>query len=251
MIQIFIKIVLTLVFIVVFIFFVWKIWTNEIDIIQWFKKPSEIIPVKEKMQPPTITPSLMISGLKYEPGVEIDGIVWKKEFEIHNLNIQNSSESIEVYDVRIEIELPGAIISYKMFENNGSQDISFSQRKLPAGIGQKGKNVMRENVEYYINQLSISAAKIFPKANFSVTILLSHIVKDHGGTIGIKYRYMLPDGKSTSKSSVYPIEYLSNDSNQLRINHEKPITGTYDGNFLFVPKKQLNFSPSGKVSQKE
>ena len=108
---------------------------------------------------------------------------------------------------------------------------------------------MRENLEYYINNLSINAARIFPNGNLSVNILLSHVTKDHGGTIGIKYRYDLPDGKMISKSFVYPIEYLSNDNNKLRINIENPIIGKYDGHFLFIPKNQLIFHSNGKVSQ--
>ena len=128
MIQIIVKIILTLIASIFFIFFMWKIWTNDIDILQWFKKPTEIIPIKEKILAPTVIPSLIMSGIKYEPGVEVEGIIWNKEFEIHNLNIKNSNDSIEIYDVRIEIELPGAIINYKVFENNGSQDLTFSQK---------------------------------------------------------------------------------------------------------------------------
>jgi hypothetical protein len=251
MFQIAIKIILTIFFITILTFIIWKIWTHEIDIVKWLKKPSEFIPIKEKTIRPNIVPSIMLLPSKYKPGVEVEGIIWKKEFETHILKIKNNSESTGLFDLRIEIELPGAIIRYKMLENNGSQDLTLSQSKLPAGIREKATNLWSENIEYCTNNLSINVAKLFPMAKFSINILLSHIVKDHGGTIAIKYRYLLPDGKTNKESVVYPIEFMKAYSNQLHIDTEKPITEKYEGHFLFVPKKTLLFGPNGKVRQKE
>jgi hypothetical protein len=247
--QIVIKVFLTILLLIIFFIFIRKIWTNEIDIMRWLKKPSDIIPVKEKTILPTIEPSITMLQSKYKPGVEVNGIIWERDFETHIFSIKNNSESTDILDLRIYIELPGAIITYKVLDSNGCQDLSLSQAKLPAGIQEKKSGLMKENIEYYINNISINAIKLFPKAKFKINILLSHIVKDHGGNITIKYRYLSPEGKYEKFVIGYPINYKDKQTNQLFINIENPITGEYEGHFLFIPKKKIIFTPNGSVQQ--
>lgn len=48
MVQVLFKIIITLVILAVGYFILHKTWTNDIDISKWFKKPSDVIPVKEQ-----------------------------------------------------------------------------------------------------------------------------------------------------------------------------------------------------------
>lgn len=48
--QIIIKVVITSVVTIIFIFVLHRTWTHEIDIVRLFKKPSDVIPVKEKVK---------------------------------------------------------------------------------------------------------------------------------------------------------------------------------------------------------
>jgi hypothetical protein len=199
--------------------------------------------------PPKIEQSLTMLSSKYKPGVEVDGIIWEKEFETHIFSFKNNSESVDLLDLRIQVELPGAIISYKVLDNKGCQDLSLSQDKLPSGLKEKNTHLMTKNIEYYTNNLSINAIKLYPMAKFSINILLSHLVKDHGGIITIKYRYLLPEGKYNKYSVGYPVEYLNKKTNQLFINFKKPITDEYEGHFLFIPKMPITFKPKGAIQQ--
>lgn len=48
MLQVIFKVFITLVVLVVCYFILHKTWTHDIDIVKWFKKPSDVIPVKEQ-----------------------------------------------------------------------------------------------------------------------------------------------------------------------------------------------------------
>jgi len=47
-IQIFIKILLTIAIVGISYFAIWRVWSSDIDIIGWLKKPSETIPIERK-----------------------------------------------------------------------------------------------------------------------------------------------------------------------------------------------------------
>ncbi len=49
MLQVIIKIFITLAVLFICYFILHKTWTHDIDIVQWFKKPSDVIPVKEQV----------------------------------------------------------------------------------------------------------------------------------------------------------------------------------------------------------
>ena len=249
MIQILTKVVLTALLAGIFLLFILKIWSNDIDIVRWLKKPSDFIPVKEKSRPPEVGLSLSVLPSKYEPGVEVEGTIWQNEFETHILTIQNWSEDIEISDLRVRAELPGAIMHYKVLEKGGCQEPSISQNLLPAGIGQRGKALLRESIEYYINNLSINAIRLFPKAKLSISIILNQVVKDHGGVIVVKYRYGSPGAEPGKKVVAYPIEYLRTGRNELVMNSKTPITGKYEGHVLLVPKRPIMFRRDGSIRQ--
>ena len=49
MLQVTFKIIITIVVLTICYFLLHKTWTHDIDIVQWFKKPSDVIPVKEQV----------------------------------------------------------------------------------------------------------------------------------------------------------------------------------------------------------
>jgi hypothetical protein len=205
----------------------------------------------QKTSPPNILPSIVMLSTKYKPGLKVDGVTWRKDFENHILKIENKSKDTECYDLRVDLELPGAIIDYKVHESRGTQDITFSKPKLPAGISDKYSNLLKEDIEYYTNNLSINVAKMFPVSEFSTNIILSQMSKDFGGTITLEYRYKLSDDEIEKRSFVYPIKFIKNDSNQLHIDIESPIIGTFEGRFIIESKAPVIFGSDGTVRIKE
>ena len=250
MIQIAAKILITVLIISVCFYGLRYIWSHQIDIPKIFLAPIEkIIPTTQTIDPPKVIPSI-ITETHYSPGLRIHDIIWQEDYADHLLTVENRSDSRDIFDLRLELELPGPILYYKQFEDTGSQDLSFSQLKPPAGIAQKDSLLLHETIDYYTNNLLISAVKLFPKSKFSLNIVLRHITKDPG-KIFLNYRYLMPDGQYQNKSLAYSIDYSKSGNNHLFVNVEHPLTGKVEGSYMFIPKDKLILAPDGSIRKEK
>ena len=145
MIQILVKIVITLFIIGVAGFALKKTWTSDIDITRFLSKPSEIIPVKAPE--PVLDYSMMLQQLRYEPGLEVKGLIWKENYREYLLKISHKKKSADIHDIRMVFNMPGEIMQYSVVKQVGCSGINFSMPDSIIGKGSKETKTIKELVD--------------------------------------------------------------------------------------------------------
>jgi hypothetical protein len=230
-----------------------KIWTKEIDVIEWLKSFSDWIPTK--IESPTFECQISPSSV-YSTGLQIDNIIWQEDYKEYYFEFQNTSNDVELIDVRLNIEMPGGFVDYKINSQKGCEDITFSQDKYAMGKTSINTNQIEELIKFYISILDINIIKIFPQGNFTTKFIIKYpttIEKDnisvHAGWIKIEYRYLDKDNQTRKDSFVYDIIMQDKEKKWLFIDTENPIEGERQCKFMIIPDKILIFKPDGSIKQ--
>jgi len=88
--------------------------------------------------------SLLSIPSNYSAGLEVHGIKWESDFKEYIFNFKNESNDRDLEDLRIELEMPGGIVTYAIESQEGCDDISFSQQYSVGGIAEsRTQSVLR------------------------------------------------------------------------------------------------------------
>jgi hypothetical protein len=195
--------------------------------------------------------SLISLPSNYSAGLEVYGIKWESDFKEYIFNFKNESNEKDLEDLRIELEMPGGIVTYAIESQEGCDDISFSQQYSVGGIADRKSNTIRKTFDYYVNNLKINLVRLFPKGNLSIRLIIKYLHTDIKGLFSLKCRYEGEDKNKVQKSLAYRILFRDKDKKTIYIDDSNLISGTYTASFLMVPKKPLVFRKNGSVQIKE
>ena len=128
--------------------------------VSWWINPNLHKEQSTQEIPSFIKSSLVYDPFTYNPGMEVDGVKWQKNYQQYSLIIANENNKTEFYDIRIYCEFPWAIIKYDIESNQGTQELKLSQDKLtPGGIVNKNSSEILKTVEFYYSSLHADAVK--------------------------------------------------------------------------------------------
>lgn len=199
-------------------------------------------------EPPEISYSLKPFFTKYAPGIEVDGIVWRHGFQEYFLEVQNKSKIAEVHDLRLDIDMPGGVIKYKLMSSEGCEDITIYQENKFHGFGiaSRKSHVISKTVNGYSNNLKINAVKLFPKSKFILKVIFDATYGK--GYFGTKFRYLNTSNTMTEKSKEFYIVAKEDNKNYF-IDIVNPIVGEHIRSFGITLDKPLIFGQDGSVKE--
>ena len=64
----------------------------------------------------------------YKPGLKVDGVEWKENYEAYRFAVRNPSKTKNVVDLRLPHEFPWAIISSQLHYHEGSEGVALAGR---------------------------------------------------------------------------------------------------------------------------
>ena len=77
------------------------------------------------VETPKLDCSITSSSVNYAEGLPIDGVTWEKDFREYFLWIRNKSEQVDIYDLKIDMDMIGAIVKYEISSQQGCEEIFF------------------------------------------------------------------------------------------------------------------------------
>jgi hypothetical protein len=185
--------------------------------------------------------SLILLPSNYLPDIEIDGIKWEQDFKEYIFTLRNVGADIDLEDLRIELQMPGGVVAYKLNSQEGCEGVTFPPQDTVGWIA--GENqIISKTFDYYVNNLKINIVRLFPNGTISLKMIIKYLTEENeGGIFSLKCRHIDPDGKKVSHELVYKIIFKDINKKSLYIDESKPITGSYKGIFMMIPKKPLLF----------
>lgn len=195
--------------------------------------------------------SFILFPSNYNPGLEVHGIKWEPDFKEYRFNFQNESLKFELEDLRIDLQMPGGIVTYAIEYQEGCEDISFSQQYTVGGIGDRKDKNISKTFDYYVNTLKINLVRLFPKGRFSIIMIIKFLNTESNGIFISKFRYSGKETEKKKKYLAYEILFKDKNTKSLYIDESKLISGEYKATFLMIPKKPLVFRKNGSVQIKD
>lgn len=182
----------------------------------------------------------------YLPGLLVDEVVWEEDFRAYFFKVENLSSSTEIYDLRVDLVLPGAIVNYKVVNQQGCQDFTFSQDGATGGILSNTK--VRATIDYYVNNLSINVVRFFPNAQFTVKAILKFMTIDEGdsGLFRLQYRFEHLDENVKTELIQHPIVISNKERRLFYIDKKNPPSNKVA--LQIIPKKSLAFRDDGSIA---
>jgi len=188
----------------------------------------------------------------YSPGLKVYDVVWSDDYQLYRFEISNSSDQIEIQDIRIELEIPeGGFVTKKVINQAGVDGLSFSEDKMPLGIA-KGPGVGKlvATIPYYSNRLTIGISKLYSQATLDIDFVVKIMESESKGIFSIRYSFLDPDGELKTERHLHPI-IKSKTSNTLKINTKVEIVGEHQRSISFIPEKPIIFKADGSVEIKD
>ena len=90
--------------------------------------------------------SLLSLPSNYSSGLEVRGIKWEPDFKEYIFSFKNESNDKDLEDLRIELEMPGGIVTYAIDSQEGCDDISFSQQYSVGGIADRKSHTIKKRL---------------------------------------------------------------------------------------------------------
>ena len=237
------RLIMTFVILGIAWFAVKTVWTKEVDLLQYLKRPAKGIPVKSEV--PEVVYLLYPQFLEYTPGLEVDGISWKEDYKEYIFEFKNKSKTIDISDLRIGFNMPGGIVNHKVSSQIGCENINFSSEVEPASIGTERR--VTEFVKSYSNVIDVNVAWLFPEGEFKIKLILKFSPNDlKPGFFDLNYIYKNSDSGSERVSITYKIVIDNPEKKILHIDTENPIEGEHQRHLLTVFDKPVQFK-EGKV----
>ncbi|MCI0697599.1 tetratricopeptide repeat protein [candidate division KSB1 bacterium] len=197
-----------------------------------------------RTESPRLDYSITADRMDYAPGLLVDDVIWEQDFASYLVELENSSSSAEIFDLRVDLLLHGGVVNYKIMAQQGCEDITFFQYDAVGGI--KSGSYVRTTGAYYVNNLSINVVRLFPQARFTVQIILKFAAVNEDGLFRIQYRFKKKlDGSTQVVESKHPIVLVDKENKLINIDKKKPPS---DKLFLqIIPKKTMTFKEDGSI----
>jgi len=107
---------------------------------------------------PNLEFSLHSIPTNYANGLDVNGIIWKNDFQQYFLKVRNKSKKAEIHDLRLDVDFLGGVINKEIRLQQGCDNINFSADGFfNTGIGKKGQ--INKTFSVYSNNLKISCPK--------------------------------------------------------------------------------------------
>ncbi|HPS72271.1 MAG TPA: hypothetical protein PLM70_08455 [Bacteroidales bacterium] len=242
MIQIIAKILITI-FLLYGVFFVWTSTINFKEIIQSpFKK---LFHLNSPVEVPKIQAGLMNLQMRYKEGLNVEGIPWKSDFQEYNLIIDNLTQSTEMTDFKVDLQVPGGIVKYEIMQSYGFDDIDFFSKTEQMKIGNKDQ--INEIVKTYSNHFHIKASKVFPKSHLTVKLIIKLTCDHNNGFIKYNYNYINENGNRVLNDMVYLMPFTEKSGFVFFKIDKENLVGKYDYNIETIPDRPLIFKADGSV----
>lgn len=231
------------------------VWTNPVSIFEkWKREAKNNFPTAQKTIIPSLDYEISYLPTKYASGLEVDGVIWKEGYEEYRLFVRNKNRSIEVYDVRISMDLLGGIVQHKILSEAGCSGLKARDSDMiGGGIGKKD-GVIEKTVKQYSNNFFVTADKLFPDAYFNIRLILkvtpsvSDVSLEHdSGIFDVTYRYVDSEQKMQVKSEIYKI--IPRKDGSLYIDTQNPLSGKVMRSSAIVFDTPLYFGKDGSIEK--
>ena len=131
------KIFLSSVAILICVGFINEIWKNDIDVSRTIKLfINSKLHLAKKFEEPKLKYKFDLIPQRISEGVEVYGIKWNDDYKEFRFYLSNTSNDVEIKDIRVRLELLDGIVKSEINQHSGSENISFSQDNSPSGIYQ-------------------------------------------------------------------------------------------------------------------
>lgn len=158
--------------------------------------------------------SLWKEPYNYKPGLKVDGVEWKENYQAYEFAVRNPSKTESIIDLRLHFEFPWAIISSQLHYHEGSEGVALAGRDddtVKVGTERQIQQIVR----YRTNVLEINARTIFPEGVFRGKVILNG-----GGMYSDNSNLQASHRDETSptrRSFAYRIAVLDKNTGTLRI----------------------------------
>jgi len=183
--------------------------TKEIDLRKSLPNFFYFIHFKKHTIVPKLHYSITLKPSNYKPGFVKDGVEWKENYCMYQLDIKNTSKKVEVSDVRIKLQMIGTmIIKCFVFDRVGVQDATFDTGAKALELSRAYKDgKIAETFQVLANHIEGNIIKIFPQGK----LILKLIVRNNPGNIPhglfrIQYGYIDAEGKIDYQTYSYDIK---------------------------------------------
>lgn len=233
------------------------VWTHPVSIIEkWKKDAKNSFPVTTKTAIPLLKYGITYLPTKYANGLIVDGVAWNDDFKEYRLAVKNANKDTEAQDVRINMDLPGGVVQYKILSEAGCSGLRVHDADIVGGGLAKKDGVIYQTVKQYSNNFYITVDKLFPEAYFEVRLILKVLPSasnassgDGNGIFEASFRYLNTDQKLQNKRETFKLIYRENGA--LHIDTENPLSGSVMRSTGIVFDTPLSFGNNGSAKVKE
>lgn len=249
--QITIKLILTFIIIGVLvagILCIIKIWRSDIDVRKMLSKPFSFVEFKNTLPAPKPQFHFITLQSNYKPGLEVHGVVWKEDYVLSRFRIKNECNENKMEDVRIKFEIPGGFVSRKVSTQIGADGVSFSEDKLPIGIG--SQNTINQTITWYSNRLNLGISTLKENSYVEIDFVIKRVPIRKNGHFSISYSFYEDSETKVKEYHTYPLQELEPDG-RLKIDTENEIIGSYKASARMIPDNPISFKKDGSVEIKK
>lgn len=233
------------------------VWTHPVSIFaKWEEEAKNNFPSERKFVIPMLDYKFTFLSTKYERGLNVDGIFWNDDFEEYRLFVRNLSNTTDVSDLRINMDLPGGVIQSKIISEAGCDGIKIREADMVGGGLAKTDGVVVKTVKQYSNNFYITANKLFPDAYFEIRLILKIFkpvegapLDDNEGIFDAKYRYINSEQEMQNRSEVFKI-FLEKDK-KISIDTQNPLVGNITRSTAIVFDTPLTLGASKVAEEKQ
>lgn len=244
-----VKIIITVVILYIQIYgiiVIKNVWTKDLDLKKTLPNPFAWVAFKKEYHSPELAFSLNRIPTNYKPGIDVNGLLWEKEFSQYFLKITN--EKAEIEDLRIDMDFIGGIVSYNILAQKGNEPINIHESGFfNTGIGKNGQ--INKTFDSYTNNIKISCSKLFSTGSFELKFIIKDVYLDNSGLFEVSYKYLDEDGDQKTWENRFKI--LKYENGAMYIDSENPFKDAVTRTIHMIPKKPLVFKKNGTIEQKE
>lgn len=210
--------------------------------LSWLGRYAKSFTVEKRIDIPEVKIA-WLSSLDFAPGLEVYGVKWKTDYMAYELSIKNSSETTEIDDLRMHLNIPGGFVKNEILSNEGCGDINISREEVAGGRLPPTGSLIIEKHEIYTNQVRISVLKCLPGGSFTIRFIVKvrELPPGRHGCLKVTYKYSDSDNKTIPKELTYPIILTNIVNKKIDIDSQRPVKCDPSDGLLFLYDEPIGF----------
>jgi hypothetical protein len=192
------------------------------------------------VNPPHLDYSIKLLDSNYMPGVDVDGIRWKKSFRRYMFKLNSKQGAAEANDVRLSFVLPTGVVGYRLLSHAGCENLSFPERETSVyRIARSGS--MMGKIHFYQNLFDVATSKILSGGKIIINLILIYQEGCDDRTYGIlatEYKYKDENNKDVKEEHRFPI-FIDKKTKELKIDMSKSAGPEHKFFHVMIPKHPI------------